>query len=272
MQRQQYKEEQQQMINDVTEKTVILQQNSLKRKNEEEKLAKEKAEIAKKHKEIEELRAVLTEKEQYLEEKNRDLQRHRIFSTFLESVVHDKSGDKEGFTGIDDLQDRFKSLKSENKTLMSRKQAINQEMEEARAREKSKLNELKATLYDQQRKMQTIQSELEVISAKNSVLEQDFENEIGKKNQNSKEIGQIINSINNIFNICQIQQAKRGKKLAKPDGKVNEETENLVEELIASLDRSHQTVDELVQVHRAYGRDYDREKAYTEDIDAQIAA
>ena len=111
-----------------------------------------------------------------------------------------------------------------------------------------------------------------MISAKNSVLEQDFENEIGKKNQNSKEIGQIINSINNIFNICQIQQAKRGKKLAKPDGKVNEETENLVEELIASLDRAHQTVDELVQVHRAYGRDYDRERAYTEDIDAQIAA
>ncbi len=62
-------------------------------------------------------------------------------------------------------------------------------MEEARAREKNKLNELKNTLYDQQRKMQNIQSELEVISAKNSVLEQDFENEINKKNQNSKEIG-----------------------------------------------------------------------------------
>ena len=36
-QRQKYKDEQQKMINDVTEKTVILQQNSLKRKNEEEK-------------------------------------------------------------------------------------------------------------------------------------------------------------------------------------------------------------------------------------------
>ena len=55
-------------------------------------------------------------------------------------------------------------------------------MEEARAREKNKLNELKNTLYEQHRKMQTIQSELEVISAKNSVLEQDFENEINKKN------------------------------------------------------------------------------------------
>ena len=46
---------QQKMINDVTEKTVILQQNSLKRKNEEEKLSKEKSEIDKKQKEIQEL-------------------------------------------------------------------------------------------------------------------------------------------------------------------------------------------------------------------------
>lgn len=123
-------------------------------------------------------------------------------------------------------------------------------MEEARIKEKSRLNELKATLYDKQRNMQKVQAELEIVSAKNSMLEQEFENEINKKNQNSKEIGQIINSINNIFNICQIQQAKRGKKLAKPDGKVNEETPNLIGELIGSLDKAHQTIDELVQVHR----------------------
>lgn len=47
------------MINDVTEKTVILQQNSLKRKNEEEKLSKEKSEIDKKQKEIQELQNIL---------------------------------------------------------------------------------------------------------------------------------------------------------------------------------------------------------------------
>ena len=75
-------------------------------------------------------------------------------------------------------------------------------MEEARSEEKSKLNELKSLLYEQQRKMQAIQAELEEIGAQNSELEQDFANEIGRKNQNSKEIGQIINSINNIYNIC----------------------------------------------------------------------
>ena len=44
-----------------------------------------------------------------------DLKRHEKFSEFLESVVKDKSGDKEGFEDIEDLQKRFKSLKNENK-------------------------------------------------------------------------------------------------------------------------------------------------------------
>ena len=71
-------------------------------------------------------------------------------------------------------------------------------VEEARAHEIKKLNELKDLLYDRQREMQSIQATLEDISAKNSRLEQDFEKEINNKNQNSKEIGQIINSISNI--------------------------------------------------------------------------
>ena len=77
-----------------------------------------------------------------------DLKRHEKFSEFLESVVKDKSGDKEGFEDIEDLQKRFKSLKNENKLLVQRKASINKEMEEARAREKNKLNELKNTLYE----------------------------------------------------------------------------------------------------------------------------
>ena len=83
------------------------------------------------------------------------------------------------------------------------KKEINIQMEEARAHEIRKLNELKETLYERQRDMQTIQHDLEDISAKNSRLEQDFEKEINNKNQNSKEIGQIINSISNIAQICQ---------------------------------------------------------------------
>tara|TARA_B110000285_G_scaffold224355_1_gene281077 strand:- start:104 stop:214 length:111 start_codon:yes stop_codon:yes gene_type:complete len=33
------------------------------------------------------------------------------------------------------------------------------------------------------------------------------------------------------------------------------------------LDRSHQTVDELVKVYREYGGGYNREQAYREEID-----
>ena len=46
----------------------------------------------------------LKEKESMLSDKETDLQRHKIFSDFLENVVKpDKSGDKEGFEGIADL-------------------------------------------------------------------------------------------------------------------------------------------------------------------------
>ena len=116
--------------------------------------------------------------------------------------------------------------------------------------------------------MQSIQGELEILSAKNNILEKEFGNEIMKKNNNSKEIGQIINSINNIFNICKIQGAKRQKSLDKQDVKINEDSKNLVEMLVGKLDIAHRTVDELVKVYQAYGQDYSMEKAYTEDIEA----
>ena len=106
-----------------------------------------------------------------LAEKEAELERHRIFSQFLDAVVQDQSGDKEGFSDIMDLQNRFKSLKNENQQLLQRKRQIEEEMKEAKVREQRRLSELKNTLYEQQRNMQNIQSELEEISAANSALE-----------------------------------------------------------------------------------------------------
>jgi len=66
--------------------------------------------------------------------------------------------------------------------------------------------------------MQKTQSELEEISEKNSQLEQEFETEINKKNLNSKQIGQIINSVNNIYSICHQQKVLRSKRKKPPIG------------------------------------------------------
>lgn len=57
-------------------------------------------------------------------------------------------------------------------------------MKEAKVREQQRLSELKNNLYEQKRSIQNIQSELQEISAAKSVLYQEFENEISKKNQN----------------------------------------------------------------------------------------
>jgi len=107
-------------VQQVKEKSQELVNNSKKRNLEQIKLEKEKAEIEKKQNEIDELEKRLHSKQIILQEKEADLNRHRIFSTFLTSVVEDKSGDKEGFSSISDLQNRFKSLKNENKQLMQR--------------------------------------------------------------------------------------------------------------------------------------------------------
>lgn len=51
----------------------------------------------------------------------------------------------------------------------------------------------------------------------NQALEQDFENEIERKNANNKQVGQIVSSINNIYITCQIlTQAQSTKKDNKP--------------------------------------------------------
>ena len=152
--------------------------------------------------------------------------------------------------------------------LKLQKLEINKEMEESRVREKSTLNNLQNTLYEMQRKMQNLQSELEKvilvyfndslqISEKNSALEQDFENEINKKNKNSKEIGQIINSINNIYNICKEQQKKRNKIKKQRMDDVSETTENLVEALIKRLEFSSEVIEDLVEVFKIIDYTYD---------------
>lgn len=98
----------------------------------------------------------LAEKKLILQEKEEERKRHDNFTQFLIDVVNMKDGDKEGFESIPDLQNRFKSLKNENKQLRDRKAQINREMEQARQDEKNKLNELNTLLYEKQRKMQEI--------------------------------------------------------------------------------------------------------------------
>lgn len=131
---------------------------------------------------------------------------------------------------------------------MKRKLAINKEMEQARQQEAVRLSELQNTLYEQQRKMQSLQLDLEKISEKNSSLEQDFENEINRKNKNNKEIGQIINSINNIFTICKRQQEHRGKLMQGNPADVTEKTPALVQELVKKLDASAEVIEDLKTV------------------------
>jgi chromosome segregation ATPase len=97
----------------------VITQNANKRKVEEAKLEQERAAIEQKKAQIVELERKLEAKRSKLQEKRTELERHKKFNKFLEDVVND-SGDNKEFQDIDELQNRFKNLKSENQKLMKR--------------------------------------------------------------------------------------------------------------------------------------------------------
>ena len=102
----------------------------------------------------------------------------------------------------------------------------------------------------------------------NSGLEQEFENELGKKNKNSTEVGQIISSINNIYRIVEELAKKRNKYSQLKDffdSYISYEDENAVQvaaktgnnqkkmtniqQMIKKLDLGYEYISDLVVVY-----------------------
>jgi len=80
--------------------------------------------------------------------------------------------------------------------------------EKVRQDEKEALAQMTNELYDKTSKMGALQAEIEEITSKNQTLEQDFEAGINQRNEQQKEVRQIIDSIDNIFKICQKVRVK----------------------------------------------------------------
>ena len=70
------------------------------------------------------------------------------------------------------------------------------------------------------------------------MLEQEFENEINKKNRNTIEIGQIISGVNNIWNLCKVQAAKKGKRVGGKNEISMADEKDVLQVLITTLDRA----------------------------------
>mmetsp|Transcript_94085 Transcript_94085/g.129560 ORF Transcript_94085/g.129560 Transcript_94085/m.129560 type:complete len:192 (+) Transcript_94085:484-1059(+) len=126
-------------------------------------------------------------------------------------------------------------------------------MEETRKEEKEKLSELSTSLFNKQKEMQKLQTTLEYVSERNAEMEQDFENEINKKNDSSKEIGQIFSTINNIFSIIQKVAKDRGRHLSSNNFEItdiNKKDPEKIEELIKALDQAHEYLEDLEKVSK----------------------
>jgi len=171
----------------------------MKRKKFEDELAKEQILIDGKAKDLKDMVQRKHRKEHELKLKEEEIDSHKPFTSFLESIVNDNSAaGGESFGSIEEIIFRYKALKETNKDLVNEKSEISVKNEELTVEDKIKQNKLDKKLFEEQRKLQQVQAENEAINHQVSILEGDFELEIQKKNQNSRDIGQILNSINNI--------------------------------------------------------------------------
>ena len=157
--------------------------NEFKRKREEDRL-KGLNQAADEHRQtIEKLKQSISKKEHKLAQRQSELQSLKQYTDFLDKVVtSNKDLDENGSMGIEGLRGRFINLKNENTKLNDRKHHINQQMEQVKEDERRRLAEMTAELYEKQREMANLQADIENIQVQNQALEQDFENEINKKN------------------------------------------------------------------------------------------
>ena len=76
---------------------------------------------------------------------------------------NNKDLDENNNFNIDDLRGRFINLKNENKKLNERKRNINARMEQVKEDERRALAEMTAELYEKQRIMSNLQTDIEGI-------------------------------------------------------------------------------------------------------------
>ena len=76
---------------------------------------------------------------------------------------NNKDLDENNNFNIDDLRGRFINLKNENKKLNERKRKINARMEQVKEDERRALAEMTAELYEKQRIMSNLQTDIEGI-------------------------------------------------------------------------------------------------------------
>jgi len=94
----------------------------------------------------------------------------------------------------------------------------------------------------------------------NSLAEQDFENDLNKRNVNKKAAGQIVNSINNIYDLCKRVAVLKGKssnvsndlEVSLQENKIDQAAKNMK----TILDLGAETVTDLVKTFQIVNIDF----------------
>jgi len=92
-------------------------------------------------------------KDHELKLKEQEIEQHKPFTEFLESVVKDKSAAAgESFNSIEEVILRYKALKETNKNLVNEKSEISQQSEDLAISEKQEMVQLEKIKYEENRK------------------------------------------------------------------------------------------------------------------------
>ena len=230
----------------------------LLRKKKDEELEREKAKCVRHEQTISKLNESIQKRKHDLLLQKDQLNSHQAYTEFLKTVVTNNAlgmdNGQEQSNGIDALRSRFINLKNENKKLKMRKREIDQEMERIRASEQEQLNKMTGILYNKSREMQDLQRQIEDFQHRNSNLEQEFENEINKKNSNNKQVGQIFHSINNIYHIVrrynEIAPGRRFKGHQNVSEDLRGSNKEFAEQFVGILNESTHAISDLIRVSK----------------------
>ena len=84
----------------------------------------------------------------------------------------------------------------------------------------------------------------------NAELEQEFETEINKHNNDQKQAGQIIQAISNIYSICEKLAPEKGRHLSQMNDIHSDGHAMLVQDLMTKLKVGTEYIGDLIQVSK----------------------
>ncbi|CAM9761112.1 unnamed protein product, partial [Chrysoparadoxa australica] len=178
----------------------FLQENESKRNRAVKRAADERKQREQKEQELQKLQKQYSERCAEEERLKEDLTGHKCYQDYLGSVVE---AVPEDYPEVQDLLNRFKTLKDANRDL-SRGQGLDEaENERLRNEYASYTKECANEILNENNEIAAMQKRLEVSGRDVFILQNELDNKIRSMSDRTLEMGQVLGSVANILDRCE---------------------------------------------------------------------